>query len=116
MVMSELEEPQQRQLDVHNCGEAIERAIWEAICPKKPYISPYPFGMCTADACCKNPLPLMYCAFTYLIGKGSETAESNLKEFDRLYNARLGYSINDLFNEEEGFTKALIDDFRRLCK
>lgn len=76
--MGKLNDLQQRQLEVHNYGEAIERAIWGAINPEIPYKSPYPFGVCTADACCKNPLPMMYCAFTYLAGKGSDTAEDNL--------------------------------------
>lgn len=116
MNMSELNEAQQRKLDVHNCGEAIERAIWGALKPEQPYESPLPFGMCTADVCCRNPLPFMYCAFAFLIGKGSVTAESNLREFDHLYRDHLGRSLDELFDEDDGFTEKLMADFRRLCR
>lgn len=114
--MDELGNLQQRQLKVHNYGEVIERAIWKATKSKKPNNSPYPFGMCTADSCCKNPLPFMYCAFTNLIGKDSDTAEDNLKEFDCLYSGYLGCSLSDLFDEGEGFVEKMISDFRALCR
>ena len=58
----------------------------------------------------------MYCAFTFLMGKGSTTAEANLREFDCLYSEHLGSSLSDLFDKGGGLIEKMIADFRKLCR
>lgn len=125
--MGEPDELQQRELAIHNLGERIEREIGRAIGR-----SPYPLGgVVTADGCCASPLPYMYCAFAYLIGKGSQTAGENLKEFHSNYAYCTGKTLGELFDADESECERLsgtcfssgnelisqiIDDFIELCR